>query len=361
MRPTFKFRKIGFAFISSCIFYAALLGMMSLLFTVCKPEEAVDPLKALNATNTQAFKNTKWLGEYKQVAFEGSYALVINNDNTFKRYTNAKVEESGTWSVSGNTISFILTTGAKTQWTADLEKKTLTNFTLPALPSSSFEFIGVATNQTNLPIEEIKVLVDSDGAKTKLLVNTEWYGEYRNKTGDNGGQRGVALVLRSNSAFVFYGAGFAHNGTWSVTGTTTGTTVTFQLNTGAKNKWSSPFPTGLSSSADLTKSLVFNFSAVVPDNFRFSPTTVNIIPTPPTDVYTTRTWTDGFTRIRFSRTGGVSYQYYYTKDFTYYPRPYTVSPIKDRIFITRDNLTIVISTSKVLDYSSSQSVIYDKP
>jgi hypothetical protein len=161
---------------------------------------------------------------------------------------------------------------------------------------------------------------------TAALKNTEWYGLYRNKGeasyGNNSGYRGYAIAFGADSAFVFYSAGFALQGYWSVNGDT----ARLRFATGAQNRWSAVLQ---------GDSLFTNFIQPMPDNFSFD-RSAKKIPAPPADVIG-HTWKENTMSANAA-------QLVFTNNSAGagYPRPvqfsYNKPTVKNKIFNTTDQI-----------------------
>jgi hypothetical protein len=188
-------------------------------------------------------------------------------------------------------------------------------------PASSILLIGLLTlgsckKETNPAPDPVQELTRKN---TEALKNSEWYGLYRNKgedKGNNQGYRGYAVAIHTDSTFKFYGTGFAHDGYWSVAGNT----VRFRFATGSKNAWR----------AEIRNDSLVNFTVPTPDNFSFG-TIAKKLPAPPADVIGHK-WTEKANPFVLTFTGsaaGVGYPTPFLHD-------YTLEPVQNRIFNTRD-------------------------
>ncbi|MCC6287987.1 MAG: hypothetical protein IT249_08880 [Chitinophagaceae bacterium] len=172
-------------------------------------------------------------------------------------------------------------------------------------------------------IDPLQALTEKNRA---ALINTEWYGLYRNKGeetyGNISGYRGYAIAFGTDSAFTFYSAGFTLKGYWSVNGDTT----RFRFATGAQNKWAAVLQ---------GDSLFTKVTQPLPDNFLFD-RAFKKIPDPPADVighiWKENTMSANPYQLVFSETAaGVGY-----------PRPvpidYNRPPVKNKIFNTTNKI-----------------------
>jgi hypothetical protein len=109
---------------------------------------------------------------------------------------------------------------------------------------------------------------------TEQLKNTQWFGQYRNKT--ESFNRGYAIVINADASFTFYSATVTIYGKWSVTGKT----IRFKFDSGAQNEWT----------ADIDNTTFTNLSIPSPDNFSFFNNAAKITGTTPAG-YAGHTWT----------------------------------------------------------------------
>jgi heat shock protein HslJ len=122
----------------------AAVVVITVLFAVsCKKEKDTPPV-----SYAETLKGTIWGGKYYNVPFtsiERPYTISLSSGNLFE-WKGGGNTFPGTWTVSGNQITFSFTAGAMNKWSGEINNNgnELNNITIPV--PDGFRIINCVKN-----------------------------------------------------------------------------------------------------------------------------------------------------------------------------------------------------------------------